>query len=843
MSESIATRAKLRLVVIGNGMAGARLVEDVLAIDRDRFDIVMFGDEPYGNYNRILLSNVLNGTQDAKEIFLNSLPWYEENKIALHAGKRVTAIDRERQTVSAEGIQERYDVLVFATGSNPFVPPVRGTTLHGVFVFRTLDDCRNIADYAKGCKRAVVIGGGLLGLEAAKGLMTHNLEEVTVVEVAPWLMGVQLDEAGGMVLQQTIEKLGIKVRTKTSTAEIQGYKRVESVKFADGNEQPADMVVISAGIRPNVDLAKEFGLTCERAIVVDDQMRTSDPNIFGVGECVQHRGMVYGLVAPIWEQTKVLAAVLTSEKPLFGKVEVVPELFAEDGTPIEPPPPEPLPSELTYSGSKIATKLKVMGVELASMGRIADLKPTDEVVQYSEPARQVYWKAIVRDGKLSAACLLGDLGPADNLMELFKADAAVPERRLEIFFTSQSAKKDVSLADLPDSHQICDCNGVSKGTICSAIKAGKCTVPAVGKATRAGTGCGSCKTLVKGLIEAVAGSVKADPAEAWYVPAVPMDKPTLVDAIRQRGLKSVSSVFRELGKSEDEKSKMGLASLLKSLWNDEYVDERDARFINDRVHANIQKDGTFSVVPRIYGGVTTADELIKIGQVAKKYDVAMVKVTGGQRIDLLGIKKDDLPKVWADLGMPSGYAYTKAFRTCKTCVGSEFCRYGTNDSTALGIAIEKRFQGFEFPAKVKLAVSGCPRNCAEATVKDLGVIATEGGEWEISIGGAAGASVRKTDILCRVRTQDEALKLIGRFLIYYRDNAKWLERTYDFVPRMGLAKIKKVLLDDELGLGEYFDREVEATMAAFVDPWMERDKPAYSGQFEDTRAISLPMLS
>jgi nitrite reductase (NADH) large subunit len=801
-----------RLVVVGNGMAGARFVEDLLALDRDCFDIVMFGDEPYGNYNRILLSNVLNGTQDAKEIFLNPLAWYEENGITLHAGKRVASIDREKQVVRADGIEERYDVLVLATGSKPFVPPVPGTTLHGVFVFRTLDDCRNIAEYAKHSKRAVVIGGGLLGLEAAKGLMTHSLEEVTVVEVGPWLMGVQLDEAGGAVLQQTIEKLGINVRTKTSTAEILGHTEVAAVRYADGTEQPADIVVVSAGIRPNIDLAKECGLECERAIVVDDQMRTSDPNIFGVGECVQHRGMVYGLVAPLWEQTRVLARMLTGTDP-----------------------------DAAYTGSKIATKLKVMGVELASMGRIADLKDSDEVVQYSEPARQIYWKAIVRDGRLSAACLLGDLGPADNLMELFKSGAPVPERRLELFF-APAPKKDVSLADLPDSHQICDCNGITKKTICDAIRAGKCTVPAVGKATRAGTGCGSCKTLVKGLIEAVAGAVKADPSESWYVPAVPMDKPTLVAEVRRHRLKSVSAVFRELGTSEDEKSKNGLASLLKSIWHDEYIDERDARFINDRVHANIQKDGTFSVVPRIYGGVTSADELIRIGEVAKKYQVPMVKITGGQRIDLLGLKKDDLPRVWADLGMPSGYAYTKAFRTCKTCVGSEFCRYGTNDSTALGIAIEKRFQGFEFPAKVKMAVSGCPRNCAEATVKDVGVIATEGGDWEISIGGAAGASVRKTDILCRVRTQEEALRIIGRFLIYYRDNARWLERSYDFVPRIGMDKLRKVLLEDELGLCGYFDREVEATIAAYADPWLEREKPVYAGQFEDVQSIPLPVL-
>src|SRR5688572_3725280 len=803
---------KPKLVVIGNGMAGARLLEDVLACDPALFDITVFGDEPYGNYNRILLSNVLNGTQDAKEIFLNPLAWYEENGITLHAGKRVTAIDREAKTVHAGDFAVPYDYLVFATGSKPFIPPIPGTPLHGVFAFRTLDDCHNIAEYALDCKTAVVIGGGLLGLEAAKGLMTHNVE-VTVVEMAPWLMNVQLDEAGGKVLRQTIEKLGIKVRTGTVTKELVGHRRVTGVRFADGSEIPADMVVISAGIRPNAELAKECGIACEKAIVVDDQLRTSDPAVFGVGECVQHNGMIYGLVAPLWEQTKVLAKVLTGAD-----------------------------STATYTGSKIATKLKVMGVELASMGRINDLQPTDEVVQFSEPARDVYWKAIIRGGKISAACLLGDLAPADDLMRMFQAGAAAPERRLELFFTAGSEKKEASLADLPDAHQICDCNGVCKGTIVAAIKAGKCTVPAVGKATRAGTGCGSCKKLVKGLIEAVAGGVKADPSESWYVPAVPMDKASLVAAVKERGLKSVSAVLRELGTGEDEKSKAGLASMLKGLWGTEYIDERDARFVNDRVHANIQKDGTFSVIPRAYGGITSAEDLIRIGEVAKKYKVPMVKFTGGQRIDLLGIKKEDLPGVWADLGMPSGYAYTKALRTVKTCVGSEFCRYGTNDSTGLGIDLEKKFQGFEFPAKVKLAVSGCPRNCAESTVKDVGVIATEGGEWEVSVGGAAGAHVRKSDVLCRVKTKEEALRVIGRFLIYYRDNAKWLERTYDFAPRIGIEKLHDIIVKDTLGIGEQLDVEVEKTIAAYVDPWLERDNPAYAGQFEDVKRVPLPLL-
>ncbi len=812
--ETPVTRRKL--VIIGNGMAGARMAEDILAADPNHdFDIVMFGDEPYGNYNRILLSNVLNGSQEPQEIFLNPLAWYEENQITLHAGKRVTKIDRENKIVYADDVAEEYDVLIFATGSRPFVPPIQGTTLHGVFVFRTIDDCRNIAEYAKDCKSAIVIGGGLLGLEAAKGLMTHNVS-VTVVEMGPWLMGVQLDEAGGKVLQQTIEKLGITALTSASTKELLGHTTVTGVKFADGREVAADMVVISAGIRPNKELAAEHGIVCDRAILVDDQLRTSDTSIYGVGECVQHRGMVYGLVAPIWEQTKALAQLLTGKNP-----------------------------QARYVGSKLATKLKVMGVELASMGRISDVKPTDEVVTFAEPGRQVYWKAIVRDGKVSACCMLGDLEPADQLVDYFMNDTPAPSRRLELFFGSGTKAQgaDFSLADMPDDKQICDCNGVSKKTICDAIRAGKCTVPAVGKATRAGTGCGSCKTLVKGLIEAVNGEVKAEPSESWYVTAVPMDKPTLVAEVKIRELKSVSAVLRELGTADDEKSKNGLASMLKSIWGTEYIDERDARYINDRVHANIQKDGTFSVIPRIYGGITSADDLIKIGQVAKKYDVRMVKFTGGQRIDLLGIKKDDLPKVWADLGMPSGYAYTKALRTVKTCVGTEFCRYGTNDSTALGIALEKKYQGFEFPAKVKLGVSGCPRNCSESTVKDIGIVASDGGDWDILVGGAAGASVRKTDLLCRVKTQEEAIRVVGRFMIYYRDNAKWIERTYDFVPRIGIEKIREIIVHNSLGIVEDLDREVEKTIAAYVDPWLERNNPVYAGQFEDVKTVSLPMVT
>jgi nitrite reductase (NADH) large subunit len=662
-------------------------------------------------------------------------------------------------------------------------------------------------------KTAAVIGGGLLGLEAAKGLMTHGVA-VHVIDVNPHLMSVQLDGAGGAVLGKTIAKLGITAHLPRRTIEILSTEHgsVRGLRFDDGSELACEMIVVSAGIRPNSEIAAHSAIKTQRGIIVDDRMRTSESDVYAVGECAQHAGKVYGLVAPIFQQCAVLADHLTAADP-----------------------------DRAYHGSVLATKLKVMGVNVASMGE-RDEGETDEVVRYEDREGGIYKKLIIRDGRLVGAILIGEIDAYGELLMKMQSGESLPARRSELLFGA-GAHQEISLADLPDDHQVCDCNGISKGAIVKAINDGACTVPAVGKCTRAGTGCGSCKKLIKGLIEAVAGEVKSDPSESWYVPAIPMDKPTLVAEIRKRNLKSVSAVLRELATAEDDKSKMGLASLLKSLWNKDYIDERDSRFINDRVHANIQKDGTFSVIPRIYGGVTSADDLIRIGEVAKKYNVPTVKITGGQRIDLLGVSKENLPKVWKDLGMPSGYAYTKAFRTCKTCVGSEWCRFGTNDSTALGIAIENRFQGIEFPAKVKMAVSGCPRNCAESTVKDIGVIATEGGEWEVSLGGAAGASVRKSDILCRVRTQEDAIRVIGRFMQYYRENAKWLERTYDFVPRIGIERLRALIVEDRDGICERLDREIQASIDAYVDPWLEADAPAYAGQFDRERTIALPVLS
>jgi len=823
--EAMSTDTRERLVVIGNGMAGARVVEEILARDPNRFAITMFGAEPYGNYNRILLSNVLNGTQRMEEIFINSLDWYAERGITLHAGIKATCIDHARKRVlgrplrpaslpyavdgcdaAAAPLEVPYDSVILATGSRPFLPPLAGMDLTGTFQFRTLDDCERIAHYAQSCKSAMVLGGGLLGLEAARGLLTHGVE-VTVVEAAPQLMAVQLDAEAGTLLRVTMEKMGIRVLTGKVSTEVLGGAdgRVTGLRFQDGTSVDTDMLVVSAGIRPITEVAVASELRVERGIVCDDEMRTSQPDVFAVGECVQHRGAVYGLVEPIWEQVRVLADVITGANP-----------------------------QARYTGSRLTTKLKVMGVDLVSLGITHAQSDDDEVVVYREPSRGVYKKLVLREDTLVGAILLGEADTAGVLTQMFTMQTPVPVRRADLLFGSTSGAPILSVFDLPDHAQICNCNGVSKGQIKEAILLGKChSVTKIGACTKAGSGCGSCKPLLQQFLEVYAGDVEEDPREHYYVPGVPLRKPELIAAIRDQNLRSVSAVFAALAAGvEDANSKPGLASLLRSIWHDEYEDERDARYINDRVHANIQRDGTFSVVPRIYGGVTSPAELKRIAEVAEKYQARMVKITGGQRIDLLGIPKEHLPAVWKDLGMPSGHAYTKAFRTCKSCVGTQFCRYGLGDSIQLSQQIEHRFQGIESPHKMKLGTTGCPRNCSEAYVKDLGAVAIEGGRWEIYVGGAAGSSVRKGDLLCTVDTHEEVLTYMGRFMQYYRENAKYLERTYGFLERLGIESLREILVQDRDGICARLDAEIEAAVAAYKDPWVvDAAQPVHEAQF------------
>ena len=836
-----------RLVVVGNGMAGARVVEEVLARDAQAFAITVFGDEPYGNYNRIMLSHVLSGEEEERDIFLNALPWYAENGIDLRAGVRVERVDRFARTVTdSTGAVTPYDELVIATGSSPFVPRMEGLTgedgrqVSGVVTFRTLDDTRAMLVAAQApapepgrAVRAVVIGGGLLGLEAARGLQAHGCE-VTVVHSPATLMNQQLDPAGGLVLQRSIVALGIAVVTGARTVGVtsapsaaepsadgaapeQSAPRITGVTLKDGRHLGADLVVVTAGIRPNADLGVAAGITVERAVVVDDAMRSvDDDHVWAVGECVQHRGETYGLVAPLWEQASVLADRLTGADP-----------------------------SAEYHGSRTTTKLKVAGVDVAAMGLSVPEHPDDELVTFSEPKKGVYLSAIVRDDRLVGATLLGDVRKTSFLTQAFDRALPLPQERLRLLFDVGAPAEELGAAELADDAQVCNCNGVTKGAIVGAVRGGATSLGAVMDATRAGKGCGSCRSSVGAITEWAAGdAITVDASASWYVPGVPLDKPSLVAAIREQGLKSVSAVFAALapGGEEDARSKMGLTSLLRTMWPGEVDDERDGRFINDRVHANIQRDGTFSVVPQILGGVTTPAQLRTIADVAQKYGLETIKITGGQRLDLLGVRKEDLPKVWADLGMPSGYAYGKSMRTVKTCVGTDYCRFGLGDSTALGIAIERRFQGIEAPAKLKMGVVGCPRNCAEAYVKDVGVVAVGEGRWEVWVGGAAGASVRKGDLLATLSSPEEVLTLIGRFVQLYREWGNWLERTYDFVPRLGVERLQRILVEEEDagvdGGVAGLDERVQAAVDAYVDPWTEGAAPAEAGQFRP----SLPLL-
>ncbi|MGI4956655.1 MAG: nitrite reductase large subunit NirB [Janthinobacterium lividum] len=807
---------KQTLVVIGNGMAGARAVEEVLARGgAELFDIVMFGDEPYGNYNRIMLSNVLCGVQDPGEIYINPLDWYIDNDIRLHSGARVTTIDRTARVVTAEnGVQERYDVLLIATGSRSFIPPMHnirdetGELRHGVFGFRTLDDCNAMAAMAKESTNVVVLGGGLLGLEAARGLMTHG-PSVHVVHLAQHLMNAQLDVEGGAILRGAMEAMGVTIHLgqQSSGIELDSNGHVAGVRFKDDSVIACQMVVVAAGIRPNVELAQRAGLTVERAIVVDNHMRClDDRHIFVVGECAQHRGHVYGLVAPLWDQAKVFADHVTERN-----------------------------IDSAYHGSKLATKLKVMGVELASMGITEPQEERDEVIRFTETRHGTYKKLIVRDGRLVGGILMGDISKAAYLMQAFDRDSPLPEERLSLLFDLGTPSQKITLDEMPADTQVCNCNGVTKGAIGACVTAGKRTTKSVMDATRAGMGCGSCKTLVGEVVEwFCGGAVEEDPSIHYYVPTIPMAKPELVAAVRAQGLRSVSSVFAALGGGhEDAGSKPALASLLVTIWADEYIDERDARFINDRVHANIQKDGTFSVIPEMPGGVTTPADLIRIAEVALKYNVPLVKLTGGQRIDLVGVSKEDLPKMWADLGMPSGHAYGKSYRTCKSCIGTEFCRFGLGDSMGLATQIEKRFRGVDSPAKLKLATAGCPRNCSEALVKDIGAVAIGNDKWEIYIGGAAGAHIRKGDLLCTVDGEAAVMTITARFMQYYRENAKWKERTYTFVPRVGLERIRAIVVEDSDGIVADLDAAMEKSIAAAYDPWQEANTPKTANQFAD----------
>ncbi len=803
--------ATRRLVVVGNGMAGVACVEQILKRKHD-FEITIFGDEPHVNYNRILLSSVLAGEKSAEDIVLNDVDWYRENGLRARLGVRVAGIDRAAQTViDDEGRATHFDELILATGSSAFIPPIPGVEKKNVHVFRTLDDTRALLEKSrKGC-RAVVIGGGLLGLEAARGLQLRGCE-VSVVHLMETLMERQLDRDGGAYLLRKIENLGIRVMLPKQTAALTGNGRVEGLRFASGEELEADLVVIAAGIKPNAELARKAALEVRRGIVVDDYMQTSDPHIHAVGECTEHRGQTFGLVAPLMEQAKVLASTLTGSRAV------------------------------AFTGASTAAKLKIMGVEIFSAGSIDESEPGIETVRYEDPSLGIYKKLFLKDNRLRGVILVGDISDERRYTEWLRQDSDLSSQRRHLLFPPPVEDPGLEVAAMPESEIICGCNGVSKGTIIGAIhEKGITTLSELKTCTRASTSCGSCTGLCEQLLRAVAPDFQEE-TRTTLCSCVPFSYEQLRDIVKGQQLKSVQEVLNVYGNRKGcEICKPALSYMLDMLWCGGHEEDRSARFINDRVHANIQKDGTFSVIPRMRGGVTSPDELRRIADVAEKYNVRMVKVTGSQRLDLLGVKKSDLPKVWADLGMPSGQAYTKGVRMVKTCVGTEFCRFGTQDSTSAGIELERRLENLFTPHKVKMGVVGCPRNCAEATVKDIGMVGQEG-SWQVVVGGAAGKSVRKADLLITVETTGQALEACELFFQYYRENANYLERTYDFVERLGIEKVRKeTVYASEQERRSLLDR-LQRSKTISKDAWLERETPVNPTQFVQIQPIQSPAL-
>ncbi|HWY45126.1 MAG TPA: nitrite reductase large subunit NirB [Candidatus Sulfotelmatobacter sp.] len=795
-----------RLVVIGNGMAGVACVEQILK-HAPKFDIIVFGEETHVNYNRILLSSVLAGEKSSDDIVLNSLDWYEKNQIQLRLGVRITEIDPVAKSVTGDdGSVTAFDKLLIATGSNPLIPPMEGTKKEGVYVFRNLDDTRALLERAGKGVKAVVIGGGLLGLEAARGLQVQG-SDVTVVHLMDTLMERQLDLTGGGYLKSKMECLGVKVLLERSTTAILGNGKVSGLAFKDGTSIAADLVVIAAGIRPNVELARKAGLQVNRGIVVNDFMETSHPDIFAVGECVEHNGTCYGLVAPLLEQGKILAATITGNKgPRF-------------------------------EGSVPAAKLKIMGVDVFSAGDFSDKAPGTDLVRYEDPALGVYKKLALRDGKLCGAILVGDTADSHRYMDWLRSREDLTPHRRQLLFPAPSGDAGLDVASMPDTKVICGCIGVTKGTIIDAIHSkGVNTLAQLKECTRASTGCGSCTEHCQQLLKAVVPEFQEE-AERILCKCLSYSEEKLRDIVRGQRIFSVQQVLDIYGNSLGcEICKPALSYMMDVVWCGDHDEDRSARYINDRVHANIQKDGTFSVVPRMRGGVTSAKELRRIADVAEKYKVPMVKVTGSQRIDLLGVKKSDLPKIWADLGMPSGQAYTKGVRMVKTCVGTDFCRFGVQDSTKAGIELERRLEHLYTPAKVKMGAVGCPRNCAEATVKDIGLVGQEGA-WQVVVGGAAGKKVRKADLLITVESTEEALQAATLFFQYYRENANFLERTYDFVERIGIEKVRRETVYAPLAVQQGLRERLRKSKRLARDAWLEGDEPRHPTQFVQIESI------
>lgn len=817
------TSTRKKLVIIGNGMAPGRMLEHLFEAAPNSYDVTIFNAEPRVNYDRIMLSPVLAGEKSFEEIIIHGDGWYIDHGVMLYKGHRVVEIDRAARTVRSEhGQVAPYDKLVIATGSVPFVLPVPGKELAGVLTYRDLDDVNAMMLAARARGKAVVIGGGLLGLEAAAGLLEHGMS-VTVLHLMPTLMERQLDPAAGYLLQREIERRGIRVVTGASTTEILGDGQVRAVRLSDGTEIPADLVVMAAGIRPNAALAAEAGLKVGRGIVVDDRMQTSDPDILSLGECAEVGGICYGLVAPLYQMANVAAAQLTKQ----------------EGAP--------------FSAASTATRLKVNGIDLYSAGDFAEDEDRQEIV-LRDAASGLYRRLVLKEDRIVGIVLYGDTADGPWFFDLMKNGADISAMRESLIFGQAwqgDGKPDplAAVAALPDEAEICGCNGVCKGRIAGAIAdQGLTSLEEVRAHTKASASCGTCTGLVEQLLRLSLGDGYDAGAVAAICGCTDLGHGDLRRLIRAKGLKTIPQAMQEL----EWKTSCGCAKCRPALnyylvcdWPDDYADDYQSRFINERAHANIQKNGTYSVVPRMWGGVTSSHELRAIADVVDKFAIPAVKVTGGQRIDMLGIRKEDLPAVWADLGKAgfvSGHAYAKGLRTVKTCVGTDWCRFGTQDSTGLGIRIEKFMWGSWTPAKVKMAVSGCPRNCAEATCKDVGIVCVDSG-FEIHFAGAAGLDIRGTEVLGLVKTEDEALEHVVALVQMYREQGHYLERIYKWAARIGIPEIRRQIMDDADRRRAFFGRFVFSQKFAQADPWSERASGKDKHEFRPMATIGVPQAA
>ncbi len=797
------------LVVIGNGMVGHRLLEQVVERGLTRlWNVTTFCEEPRLAYDRVNLSGFFAGKTADDLSMLPRPEYYLEHGIAVHPGDRAVAIDRAARTVtSAKGRTIAYDRLVLATGSYPFVPPIKGNDAAGCFVYRTIDDLIAMKTWAQRCTVGVVVGGGLLGLEAANAIRQMGLK-THVVEHSPRLMAVQVDDGGGAILRRKIEALGVTVHTSKATSEIVKHPedgRVAKMVFGDKTELPTDMIVFSAGIRPRDELAKSAGLTMgERGgVAIDERCRSSDPAISAIGEVAAYKHRIFGLVAPGYHMAKVVADDLSDAQPAAAA---------------------------RFTGFDMSTKLKLMGVDVASFGDAFAATPGSKAIHYGDATSDTYKKLVVSaEGKfLLGGILVGDADSYGTFLQMTQNQVPLPPHPEDLILPQRAGvakSAGFGAESLPDAATICSCHNVSKGAITACISAQKLTeLGQVKTCTKAGTGCGSCVGLVKDLLKSElkkAGVVVNNHVCEHFKHS----RQELYSLVRLHRHQTFAAVLAQHGSGSGcEICKPALASILASAWNEHILERKHAPLqdSNDRFLANIQRDGTYSVVPRVPAGEITPDQLIVLGQVAKKYNLYS-KITGGQRVDLFGARMEQLPAIWEELiavGFESGHAYGKALRTVKSCVGSTWCRYGVQDSTALAIKIENRYKGLRSPHKLKSAVSGCARECAEAQSKDFGIIATEKG-YNLYLCGNGGMKPQHAVLFATDIDEATVIRYLDRFLMFYIRSADRLERTATWLNKLegGIDYLKAVVIDDALGICAELEAEMAHVVATYQDEW------------------------